>query len=78
MRRNPNDSSLQAQIDELRTLLTANPLRSATVESDRTRFYAAANCSSRTPTSTSLAPPRSSAPFAPSAGSSSRASASSP
>lgn len=39
MRRNPNDSSLQAQIDELRTLLTANPLRSASVEEGRTRYY---------------------------------------
>lgn len=39
MRRNPNDSSLQAQIDELRSLLTANPLRSASVEEGRTRYY---------------------------------------
>ena len=37
--RNPNDSSLQAQIDELRQLLRANPLRSASVEKGRTRFY---------------------------------------
>ncbi|KQR86742.1 hypothetical protein [Microbacterium sp. Leaf179] len=39
MRRNPNDSTLQSQIDELRTLLTANPLRSASVNEGRTRYY---------------------------------------
>lgn len=37
--RNPNDSALQAQINELRQLLRANPLRSASVEKGRTRYY---------------------------------------
>jgi hypothetical protein len=37
--RNPNDSSLQAQIDELRALLRANPLRAASVERGMVEFY---------------------------------------